>query len=136
MKTMKLALAFVAIFTFAGCGGPPSASDHAHRGELSAEVIAEGPRLVAGEALSVEAPLLDDEARQAVDDHHLGRQRSGPVALAIDGEPLGVGVDAELDGGVVFGRIGFCMGIHRLSGWRVASTPDNPMPSISHFGRS
>lgn len=43
----------------------------------------------------------------------------GPVALAgdADAEPLGVGVDSELERGVDFSRIGFGDCLHRLSGW-------------------
>jgi hypothetical protein len=53
------------------------------------------------------------------------------VDLPTDGKPLGVTVDAELDRFSGFVRIGFCFGIHRLSGWRIPPPPDNPMPSSS-----
>ena len=74
------------------------------------EVVAEGPGLVAGEDLA-------SEAQQSVEGHLLDRLRGGSVELTGDVEPLRVGVDAELDRGVEFGRIGFCCSIHRLSGW-------------------
>ena len=43
----------------------------------------------------------------------LDRLRSGSVEPATDSEPLGVGVEPEVDRGVAFGKIGFSMGIHR-----------------------
>jgi hypothetical protein len=59
------------------------------------------------------------------------RRWCGPVDLPADVIPHGVGVDAELDRFTGFGRIGFCLGIHRLSGWRLSPPSDNPMPSVS-----
>ena len=32
----------------------------------------------------------------------------------------------------VSGGIGFWIGIHRVSGWRISPPPDNPMPSSSN----
>ena len=40
-----------------------------------------------------------------------------PVELAGDVEPLTVGVDSKLDGGVDFSKVGFGGCLHRLSGW-------------------
>ena len=94
---------------------------------------AEGPRLVTGEDLSREALLFRHKTQQSVEGHLLDRLRGGPVELATDVKPLRVGVDAELDRVVEFGRIGFCFGIHRVSGWRISPPPDNPMPSIRNY---
>lgn len=60
------------------------------------EVVAERPRLVTGEDLPGESLLLGHEAKQSVEGHLLDRLRGGPVELATDVKPLGVGVDSEL----------------------------------------
>jgi hypothetical protein len=77
--------------------------------------------------------LLGHEAQQPLEGHLLDRLRRCAVDLPADEMPLGVGVDAELDRFTGFGRIGFGFGFgfHRLSGWRLSPTPDNPMPSSS-----
>ncbi len=62
------------------------------------EVVAERPGLVTRIDLSSKALLFGHEAQQSVEGHLLDRLQGGlPVELAIDVEPLGVGVDTELD---------------------------------------
>lgn len=77
--------------------------------------------------------LLGHEAQQPLEGHLLDGLRRGAVDLPSDEIPLRVSIDAELDRFTGFGRVGFCFGIHRLSGWRVSPPPDNPMPSISSY---
>ena len=61
------------------------------------EVVAERPGLVTRIDLSSKALLFGHEAQQSVEGHLLDRLRGGSVELATDVEPLGVGVDTELD---------------------------------------
>ena len=68
------------------------------------------PYAVVGRTVSVVKLTSQD---LAVEGHLLDRLRGGSVELATDVEPLGVGVDAELDCGVEFCRIDLCRGIHR-----------------------
>lgn len=70
------------------------------------EVVAEGSRIITSENLASKALLFGDEVQQAVDAHHLDRLRGGPVELAGDIKPLGVGVDAKLDRGVEWSSVG------------------------------
>lgn len=77
------------------------------------EVVAEGSLLIKSENLASKSLLFGDEVQQAVEGHLLDRLRGGPVDLAGDVKPLGVGADAELDRGVEFGRMDLCMGIYR-----------------------
>ncbi len=93
--------------------------------------LSRSARFVTSENLAGEALLQADEAQKALEGHLLNGLWRGPVELAGDVKPLGVGVDPKLDRGVEFGRIGFCDCIHRLSGWAFHPSPDNPMPSCN-----
>lgn len=104
---------------------------HPHLGELTVEVVAERPRLIASEDIPGEALLFGHEAQEPLEAHLLDRLRSRSVDLSAHVKPLRVGVDAELDRFAGFVRIGFCFRIHRLSGWQLSPPPDNPMPSSS-----
>ena len=61
-------------------------------------------RLVARVDFPGQALLLGHEVQQAIKVHLLHRLRGGPVQLPGHVIPLRVGVDAELDRGVGFGR--------------------------------
>lgn len=64
--------------------------------------------------------LLGHEAEEAVEGYLLDQLWGGPVKLATDIKPRGVGVDPELDRCVEFSRIDLCMGIHRCKfGWLI-----------------
>ena len=80
---------------------------HPQRLELAVQVVAESPGLVTGVDFAGEALLFGHEAQQRIGGHLLHRLRRRPVELPGHVIPLRVGVDAELDRVVGFGRICF-----------------------------